>query len=96
MGRHLVEVVVDGGHLQRCRDVIAQHAQLSEGFACLPEIDITDPNSTIESLSIQNTCYNRDYGPGLALKHTVSCSRGGTGICVVTITNRNKRHLGSV
>ena len=48
MGLHLLEVVVDSGHLQRCRDVIAQHAQLSEGIACLPEIDIADPNSTIE------------------------------------------------
>ena len=48
MGLHLVEVVVDSGHLQRSRGLIAQHAQLSEGIACLPEIDIADPNSTIE------------------------------------------------
>ena len=29
-----------------------------------------------KSLSIQITCYNRDYGPGLALKHSVSCPKG--------------------
>ena len=34
MGLHLLEVVVDSGRLHRCRDVIAQHAQLSEGIAC--------------------------------------------------------------
>ena len=45
MGLHLVEVVVDNGHLQRRRDVIAQHAQLSEGIVRLPVIDIADPNS---------------------------------------------------
>ena len=44
-----VKVVVGGGgRLQRPRDVIAQHAQLSEGIACFTEIDIADPNSTIE------------------------------------------------
>ena len=48
MGLHLVEVVVDSGHLERCRDVIAHHAQLSEGIVRLPVIDIADPNSTIE------------------------------------------------
>ena len=48
MGLHLVEVVVDSGHLQRCHDMIAQHAHLSEGIVCLPVIDMADPNSTIE------------------------------------------------
>ena len=55
MGLHLVEVVVDSGHLQRCRDVIAQHAQLSEGIVRLPVIDIADPKYTKYMLTTVTT-----------------------------------------